>query len=50
MSSKRNFDIAFVGLKPGIHEFEYDIDDKFFVAYQEQDFKKVLGSCKTDFR
>jgi len=27
------------GFKPGIHEFEYDINDKFFVAYQEQDFQ-----------
>lgn len=46
MSSRRNFDIAFVGLKPGIHEFEYDIDDKFFVAYQEQDFKKCTAHVK----
>jgi len=28
-----------VGLKPGIHEFEYEYHDKFFVAYQEQDFQ-----------
>ena len=46
MGSKRNFDIAFVGLKPGIHEFEYDIDDKFFVDYQEQDFKKCKAHVK----
>jgi len=46
MSSKRNFDIAFVGLKPGIHEFEYDIDDRFFIAYQEQDFKKCTAHVK----
>jgi len=46
MSSKRNFDIAFVGLKPGIHEFEYDIDDKFFIACQEQDFKNCQAQVK----
>ena len=46
MASKRTFDIAFVGLKPGIHEFEYEIDDKFFVDYQEQDFKKCRAHVK----
>jgi uncharacterized metal-binding protein YceD (DUF177 family) len=46
MSSQRNYDIAFVGLKPGIHEFEYDIDDKFFVEYQEQDFRNCIAHIK----
>jgi uncharacterized metal-binding protein YceD (DUF177 family) len=46
MNSRRNFDIAFVGLKPGIHEFEYDINDKFFVEYQEQDFRKCIAHVK----
>lgn len=46
MSSRRNFDIAFVGLKPGIHEFEYEIDDKFFVDYQEQDFRHCIAQVK----
>lgn len=46
MSSRRNFDIAFVGLKPGIHEFEYEIDDKFFVEYQEQDFRNCIAQVK----
>lgn len=44
--SRRNFDIAFVGLKPGIHEFEFTIDDKFFVEYQEQDFKNCKAQVK----
>ncbi|MBS1916006.1 MAG: DUF177 domain-containing protein [Bacteroidetes bacterium] len=39
MSSRREFEIAFVGLKPGVHEFTYKITDKFFEAYQQQDFK-----------
>jgi uncharacterized metal-binding protein YceD (DUF177 family) len=38
MNSRREFDIAFVGLKPGIHEFNYQITDKFFETYQQQDF------------
>jgi uncharacterized metal-binding protein YceD (DUF177 family) len=46
MSSRRNFDIAFVGLKPGIHEFEYEINDKFFVDYSEQDFHNCVAQVK----
>jgi uncharacterized metal-binding protein YceD (DUF177 family) len=46
MNSRRTFDIAFVGLKAGIHEFEYEINDKFFVDYQEQDFRNVTAHIK----
>ena len=46
MNSRRNFDIAFVGLKPGIHEFEYEINDKFFLEYQEQDFRNCTALVK----
>ena len=46
MNSRRTFDIAFVGLKPGIHEYHYDIGDKFFAAYQEQDFRKCTARVK----
>jgi uncharacterized metal-binding protein YceD (DUF177 family) len=46
MNSRRTFDIAFVGLKPGIHEFEYEINDRFFVEYQEQDFRNVTANVK----
>ena len=38
MNHRRAYEIAFVGLKPGIHEFEYTIDGKFFEHYGEQDF------------
>jgi uncharacterized metal-binding protein YceD (DUF177 family) len=38
MSHRREYEIAFVGLKPGMHEFSYDITDKFFEPFQEQDF------------
>ncbi len=34
MGNRREYDIAFVGLKPGIHEFIYEINDKFFADYQ----------------
>jgi len=43
---RRDFDIAFVGLKPGIHEYSYHIDDKFFEAYQQQDFR----NCNADIK
>ncbi len=43
MSSRRMYDIAFVGLKPGIHRFEYDVDDEFFTNYREQDFSNCVA-------
>lgn len=46
MSRRREFEIAFVGLKPGVHEYNYLIDDKFFEAFQQQDFK----NCKADVK
>ena len=46
MSNRREFEIAFVGLKPDVHVFEYKVDDKFFVAYGEQDFKNCLCDVK----
>ena len=30
MGSKRMYEIAFVGLKPGVHEFNYELDYDFF--------------------
>ena len=46
MSHRREFEIAFVGLKPGIHEYIYEIKDKFFDAFQLQDFR----NCKADVK
>ena len=46
MPHRREFEIAFVGLKPGLHEFSYDITDKFFIAYQQQDFKNCKAHIK----
>jgi len=44
--ARRDFEIPFVGLKPGIHEFSYRINDKFFDAYQPQDFQKCEALVK----
>ena len=30
MNTKREYEIAFVGLKQGDHEFEYILEDSFF--------------------
>ncbi|MBD0295695.1 MAG: DUF177 domain-containing protein [Flavisolibacter sp.] len=46
MSSRREFEIAFVGLKPGLHEFSYEIDDRFFEDFQEQDFHNCQAQVK----
>lgn len=46
MGHKREFEIAFVGLKPGPHEFEYDINDRFFETYQQQDFTHCKAQVK----
>lgn len=46
MSRRREFEIAFVGLKPGVHEYDYEINDRFFEAYQQQDFKNCHARVK----
>ena len=46
MSRRREFEIAFVGLKPGIHEYNYVINDKFFEIFQQQDFR----NCEANVR
>lgn len=46
MSSRREYEIAFVGLKPGIHEFNYKINDSFFEEFQEQDFRLMEAQVK----
>ena len=42
MGNRREYEIAFVGLRPGLHEFQYEIGDKFFVDFQQADF----ANCK----
>ena len=46
MSHRREYEIAFVGLKPGVHLFSYDINDRFFEAFQQQDFKNCKANVK----
>ncbi len=46
MANKRAFEIAFVGLKPGIHEFNYEVEDKFFAAAENRDFTNCLAKVK----
>ena len=48
MNFRREFEIAFVGLKPGLHHFEYHIDDKFFVHYEKQDFSNCDATVKLE--
>jgi len=44
MNHRREYEIAFVGLKPGPHEFSYEINDRFFEDFQLQDFKNCLAT------
>jgi uncharacterized metal-binding protein YceD (DUF177 family) len=46
MGHRREFEIAFVGLKPGVHHYEYEIGDEFFVVFQQQDFSNCRASVK----
>ncbi|HEY6503121.1 MAG TPA: DUF177 domain-containing protein [Chitinophagaceae bacterium] len=46
MGHRREFEIAFVSLKPGIHNYEYEIGDKFFEAFQQQDFFHCKAKVK----
>ncbi len=46
MNNRRAYEIAFVGLKPGVHEYHYNIDDKFFALYGEQDFTNCNAHIK----
>lgn len=46
MSRRREFEIAFVGLKPGVHEYNYSISDRFFEDFQQQDFRNCSANVK----
>lgn len=51
MGNRRRFDIAFVGLKPGIHEFNYEVDEKFFLEYQHADPTAIgFEDCKANIK
>lgn len=46
MANRRAFEIAFVGLKPGVHEFEYELKDEFFVENGAEDLTNVKANVK----
>jgi len=46
MGNRREFEIAFVGLKPGIHEYQYEVDKKFFANYSPTDFTDCQASIR----
>ena len=46
MANRHEYEIAFVGLKPGKHEYVYEIDDKFFAEQQPQDFTDAHVTVK----
>ncbi len=33
------YEIAFKGLKEGVHQFEYELDDKFFDMFENSEVK-----------
>lgn len=51
MGNRREYEIAFVGLKPGIHEFNYQVDDKFFVDFKETDLESIgFNNCNASVK
>lgn len=49
MNTSRAYTIAFVGLKPGVHVFKYDINDQFFERYKTQDFVNCNAQVTVNF-
>jgi uncharacterized metal-binding protein YceD (DUF177 family) len=46
MAGRRAIEIAFVGLKPGLHEFSYEVDDKFFAELEGKEFTGCEATVK----
>lgn len=46
MANRHEYEIPFVGLKPGVHQFEYDLDDKFFIEKGAKDFANAKAHVK----
>ena len=46
MPGRRDYDIAFVGLKPGPHEYLYEVDDRFFEDRPQQSFTGCKARVK----
>lgn len=46
MGKRKAIEIAFVGLKPGIHEFTYEVDDVFFAEIEDREFANCQSVVK----
>jgi uncharacterized metal-binding protein YceD (DUF177 family) len=46
MPGRREYEIAFVGLKPGQHEFNYEVGDKFFAEIGQQEPRNIRATIK----
>lgn len=49
MDPLRQYEIAFVGLKIGVHDFSYTIDDKFFELFSDSLVKEAALEVKLKF-
>jgi len=49
MKDLKEFNISFTGLKLGKHQFEYQIDNKFFEFFQYNEFKNATIKVDLDF-
>ncbi len=46
MGKRKAIEIAFVGLKPGIHEFTFKVEDLFFAEAATRDFANCTATVK----
>ena len=46
MANRRAFEIAFVGLKPGIHQFNYEVENKFFAEKGACDVSDIIANVR----
>lgn len=46
MKHNREFEIAFVGLKPGIHEYNYSVDSRFFEKFENSELQNAKVDVK----
>ncbi|MEO6684021.1 MAG: DUF177 domain-containing protein [Ginsengibacter sp.] len=46
MGKSREYDIAFVGLGLGTHEFYYELEDKFFADFQDTEITNCSATLK----
>ncbi|MCF8713543.1 DUF177 domain-containing protein [Joostella atrarenae] len=46
MKKLKEFDIPFIGLKEGKHQFNFEIDKKFFDAFEFEDFNDAAVAVK----